>query len=242
MSAASPRPSLPAGIRGVLFDAGNTLLWLDHARMAELVVAAGLVTDTARVRDAEMRARPRLDPYLGRAPKRESPHVRATFVDLILDGLAAAGDVRARAADALLAAWGTLWVRPPDDAHATLRELHARGYVLGCVSNSDGSAARLLADAGLAAHLDVVVDSGVVGVEKPDPRIFALASEALRLPPAALCYVGDLHAVDVVGARAAGLHPVLLDPLGVWDAPDVVRVAALGELLRLLPPRVSASG
>jgi FMN phosphatase YigB (HAD superfamily) len=55
-------------------------------------------------------------------------------------------------------------------------------------------------------------------VEKPDPRIFGMAAERLALPPSACVYVGDFLSLDVLGARGAGMHAVLLDPIGAWDA------------------------
>ncbi len=75
--------------------------------------------------------------------------------------------------------------------------------------------------------LDFVVDSGAVGVEKPDPAIFRIALERAGVSAAEAMHVGDLFPVDVVGARRAGLEPVLLDPLGRYadrgcrTSPDV---------------------
>jgi putative hydrolase of the HAD superfamily len=66
--------------------------------------------------------------------------------------------------------------------------------------------------AGAGADVRIVVDSHVVGVAKPDPRIFASAVDALGVEPERILYVGDSVANDVVGARAAGLHPLHLDP------------------------------
>jgi hypothetical protein len=64
---------------------------------------------------------------------------------------------------------------------------------------------------GLARYLDFVLDSGEVGVEKPDPRIFARALAEAGLRPSEAVYVGDFYSIDVVGARAAGMDTVLLD-------------------------------
>ena len=68
-----------------------------------------------------------------------------------------------------------------------------------------------------------VVDSHVVGVAKPDPAIFAHA--AVHFPgitPECIAYVGDSVTLDVGGARAAGLHPILVDPYD--DHPDADRL------------------
>ena len=131
----------------MLFDAGNTLLWLDHERMAEIVTMLRVPRTTEQVRSAEVHARPRLDPLLGKAPKRESPHVHRRYLELIVEGLDVPDEEHAAAVFAALgAAWPELWVRPPADAHDVLATLHERGYRLGCVSNSDGQVDRRLAE------------------------------------------------------------------------------------------------
>ena len=89
----------------------------------------------------------------------------------------------------------------------------------------------LLEGAGLSTFLEFVVDSAEVGVEKPDPRIFHAATGHLDLAPSACAYVGDIYEIDILGARAAGLTPILI---GNGEAPDgVARVSALRELLGL---------
>jgi HAD superfamily hydrolase (TIGR01509 family) len=101
-----------------------------------------------------------------------------------------------------------------------LAELRRRGFVVAVISNADGGVERLLEGAGLRQHLEFVVDSGLVGVEKPDPRIFRIALDRSGVAPQDACYVGDLYPVDVVGARQAGLEPVLMDPLGRYGGRD----------------------
>jgi FMN phosphatase YigB (HAD superfamily) len=91
---------------------------------------------------------------------------------------------------------------------------------LGVISNFYGNVHLLLDEAGIAPLLGTIVDSTVVGVAKPDPRIFALALERLGGTPAAALYVGDAHDKDVLGARAAGLRTAWLPgDDGPGDAP-----------------------
>ena len=74
------------------------------------------------------------------------------------------------------------------------------------------------------------------GVEKPDPRLFLLALERLGAAPGeAAARRGLLH-VDVVGARAAGIRPVLLDEAGLYPDADCPRVRSLAELAGHLDP------
>ncbi len=228
-----------ARLRVLLFDAGNTLLWIDHARLADLLRDAGIECDEASVREAEMRARPQLDPHLGHAPKRETPEIFGLYMGFALAHLGiAADDPRcARAAAPIRSSWRSLWARVPDDALETLGELRRRGYRLGVVSNSDGTVGRQLDDAGLEGWFECIVDSGKEGVEKPDPRIFALAAERLDVDPSHCAYVGDFHSLDVLGARGAGMEGILIDPIGAWDAVDAPRIRALSDLLdRVLDP------
>jgi putative hydrolase of the HAD superfamily len=72
-------------------------------------------------------------------------------------------------------------------------------------------------------EVGIVIDSAVVGVSKPDPRIFGLALDALgvaRGSSATVVHVGDSLRYDVTGALAAGVRPLHLDPYGFCPAPD----------------------
>ncbi len=78
------------------------------------------------------------------------------------------------------------------------------------------------------------MDSAVVGVSKPDPRIFRIALERSGLPASDAAYVGDYYEVDVVGARAAGMAPVLFDPIGAYSGVDCPVVQSLGDVVPLV--------
>ena len=124
---------------------------------------------------------------------------------------------------------------------AGLRALAATGVRLGVVSNADGLIGQRLTELeilqvgpGIGVAIECVIDSGAVGVMKPDPRIFHLALEAMAIDAADAWYVGDMPGIDVVGARAAGLHPVLMDPYEFHLDADYDRVASLAELASLV--------
>ena len=106
-------------------------------------------------------------------------------------------------------------------------------FRLGIVSNASGSVRAAFERIGLARYFEVIVDSGVEGVEKPDPRIFRLALERMGERAERAAYVGDIYHVDVIGARAAGLRPVLLDPHGIHGEKPCERVQSLDELVAL---------
>ena len=118
---------------------------------------------------------------------------------------------------------------PEETAHHRPQALRDAGYRLAVISNADGRVAGVLREVGLDPFFEFVLDSAVVGVEKPDPEIFREGCRRLELDPARCLYVGDLYPVDYLGATGAGLEAVLLDPLGVHRA-RAPTVGTLGEL------------
>ena len=120
------------------------------------------------------------------------------------------------------------------EAPRALETLRGLGLRLAVVSNSNGTVARLLETLGLAGWLDAVVDSGLVGIEKPDPGIFRHAAAALGVEPAEAVHVGDLYSIDVVGARAAGARAILLDPVGAWRVDDCPKARDVDAAARLI--------
>jgi FMN phosphatase YigB (HAD superfamily) len=130
-----------------------------------------------------------------------------------------------------------LWSRAVEGSVDDLRVLAATGVRLGVVSNADGVMAERLrglevlqVGPGVGVPVECVVDSGAVGVMKPDPRIFRVALELLDLAPGRVWYVGDTPGIDVVGAWRAGIRPFLLDPLGLHAGARYERVTSLAEV------------
>ena len=202
---------MPAPLRAVLFDAGNTLLFLDYDRMAAAVGAAlGVPLTAARLAGAAPAAARAAEHAAGADRDRARALLEALFPPP-----ACRPTECPKCADCLQrAARGTASLGPgrAGDTSEALARLRDAGIRLGVVSNSDGRVEEALVAAGLRDYFDVVLDSALVGVEKPDPAIFRAALDALGVAPAEALYVGDLYEVDVVGARAAGMDAVLLLP------------------------------
>jgi putative hydrolase of the HAD superfamily len=123
-----------------------------------------------------------------------------------------------------------LWRVPLEGAAAALASLRERGFRLGAVSNADGRVAALLQTAALATHLEVILDSHLEGVEKPDPELFRRALARFGVTADRAAYVGDIYAIDAVGARRAGMHPILIDETGSYPPLDCPKIARLSEL------------
>jgi len=209
-------------IRALVFDAGHTLLEMDYARLTAYLVSRGHDLGEAAVTGAERRARIRLD------VEREAQATRGRtgegrYVRYLVDYLGIEDDAERTA----IAEWRRgfnvpigLCHQADGEAAKALQRARDAGLIVGVISNSNGSVQRALEEAGLAAHLQFVIDSSVVGIAKPDPRIFELGVRAAGTTPEHTVYVGDSYFVDVVGARRAGLGAVLFDPGRLWGERD----------------------
>jgi len=106
----------------------------------------------------------------------------------------------------------------------------ANKYRLGVISNADGKIAQVLERCGIADCFEVIIDSGIVGFEKPHPAIFAAALRAMGSAPNESLYVGDIYSVDYLGAKAAGMEAILMDVCGAYREKEWPRVESLEEL------------
>ncbi len=127
-----------------------------------------------------------------------------------------------------------LWELVPDDVVPALERLRRRAARMVVVSNANGRLHVMLERLGLARFFDLMLDSQVEGVEKPDPRLFQIALERAGARAETTLHVGDFYWIDVRGARAAGVHALLLDPIGLYESADCPRGRSLGELASLL--------
>jgi putative hydrolase of the HAD superfamily len=227
----------PGRLRAVLFDAGNTLLRMNYVAIAGYLDGRGHTVSVDTIEEAELRARVKLDAGLARGDSTEGRGSQDRYLVYLLEGLGirdpdeieAAADFRR----SYNAPAGLYNVADPE-ALPAIRRLKSAGLVTGVVSNSNGWARSLLDGAGLGDALDFVIDSSVVGIEKPDPKIFHLGLERAGVAAHEAVYIGDLYSVDVLGSRAAGLGAILLDPRGFWGPRDCDIARTLAEATRLV--------
>jgi putative hydrolase of the HAD superfamily len=125
-----------------------------------------------------------------------------------------------------------LWRRPIAGMIELCRALRAAGVRVGVVSNSEGRLAELIAEVGWADDFAVVADSGRLGIEKPDPRIFHWAAERLGVPPERVVHVGDSWGADVDGALSAGMRAIWFQPRVDRPVPAEVRCARGADEVR----------
>ncbi|MBZ0168505.1 HAD-superfamily hydrolase, subfamily IA, variant 3 [Candidatus Methylomirabilis lanthanidiphila] len=230
-------------LKAVIFDAGNTLMLVNYGVVVEALGAEGWDVEEAAVREAEYRARVRLDQVLARRHSTEAPEIFRTYMRFVCEEIDVPWDEAAERALGRIAAYHrvhNLWDRLNPQAQTVLEMLRDRGLTLGMISNSNGWVERLVMENGLRPYFHFVLDSRLIGVEKPDPRIFQIALDRLGIDPAEALYIGDLYSIDVVGSRAAGMRAILLDPAGLWDHVDCPKARDLSEAADLILKQIGA--
>jgi HAD superfamily hydrolase (TIGR01662 family) len=124
----------------------------------------------------------------------------------------------------------------------TLRDLRARGYRTGLVSNVTLRPHLMQEDLdrlGIASQMDGMVFSSEIGVRKPDPRIFHEALQRIVARPEETVFVGDRLYDDVSGAQSVGMRAVHTVQFRNEDEPEVqpdARIGHLSELATVLEP------
>jgi HAD superfamily hydrolase (TIGR01509 family) len=219
-------------IQTVFLDAGGVLVWPNWTRVSDALRRHGIDVPAATLAAAEPLAKKRLDQ--GALVQATNDHQRGwTYFNLVLEH---AGITLNEATDAALLELNqyhqhaNLWESIPDEVRPGLAALRTRGLRLVVVSNANGRLHHLFERLGLLDAFDYVFDSHREGVEKPDPRYFERALARSGASAAETIHVGDLYHVDVVGARAAGITPVLFDVADLYPDADCLRVRSLHEL------------
>ncbi len=223
-------PARPARIETVLLDAGGVLLDLDYGYLRRLLAARGHDLGEDVLARAEAVARTEVDRKV-RSGGRGSDAWRDYF-RILLSRVRFPAREHEPIIDSLWEAHRRfgMWTVPIDGAPGIIRVLKGLGYRLGVVSNAEGRVEQDLESAGFAEMFETVVDSSVVGVEKPDPAIFRIALDRMGVSAATAMFLGDVPSIDVEGAKAAGITPVLLDRFGLYPETLVPRLRSISEL------------
>ncbi len=232
----------PRRIRAVFLDAGNTLVF---PRLEDLIADLKEHGHSATPDDfyaAERLAKQKLDDWLwpqirrGELPKQVDYYYWAEYLHELTRRLGAPESEPGELTKRLIKSFQNLqlWSRVMPDTPAFLEGLVAQGYFLGVISNSIGTLEGQLVRLGLARYFQAILDSAIVGIQKPHPGIFKLALQRAGVEGSEAVFVGDTYATDVGGAQLAGLTGVLMDGVGAYPDAACPRISALPELARIL--------
>lgn len=232
-------------LRAIFFDAGNTLIYPRVEELAQDLRAQGYPAEVEDFHAAERTGKEKLDEWLwpqirvGEVPRTIDHFYWGAYLRALVERIRAPesehGRLMHRVADGFRDI--TLWSRVLPETHPYLEKLRSQGYFLGVISNSIGTMEEQLARLGLTRHFDTVLDSAVVGVEKPHPEIFTIALNRAKVQASEAIFVGDTHATDIGGAQLAGLRGVLIDRVGAYPQAACPRITSLPELESLIGQR-----
>src|SRR5262245_18358970 len=218
----------------VFLDAGGVLLHPNWWRISGALAKRGVTVSPEALIAADPRAPRQLDDLKVISGTTDASR-GWLFFDLVLEH---AGNGRSDATAAALEELNVchtasdLWEYVPDNVVPTLVALRERRLRLVVVSNANGTLRKHMDRLDLTKRFDVVFDSADEGVEKPDPRFFAISLERSGASKGTTIHVGDLYYVDVIGARNAGLRGVLVDEANLRPDADCPRVRSLDELVK----------
>ncbi len=132
-------------------------------------------------------------------------------------------------------------VAPTPEALSALRAVRERGCRVGILSDCGPEIVEMWPTLPYAPHVDAAVFSYDVGARKPDPRMYATITKALRVEPGSCLYLGDGASSELTGASTAGMTAVMLDSCTDADlqfdrdtAWGGSRITTIGELASLL--------
>ncbi len=231
-----------AAVEAVFLDVGGVFHLPDHDLITDALHRAGVAVDRAALDRAHYAGVAALVDWAD-----EEHGIWRAYEEAYATAAGAPPERLDDAVAELDAAFATkgMWSRVVPGAVDALRGLEAAGFSLAIVSNSDGTLEGRLAAEGICqvgpgrgVPVTIVIDSGAVGVAKPNPAIFDIALQATGVAREAAIHVGDAVGADVAGARAAGVRPVHLDPHGFCADASHPHVRSLAEL----GPRLAESG
>jgi putative hydrolase of the HAD superfamily len=216
---------MSARFDAVLFDAGGVLVLPDPTVLAPLLAPYGgdrSIESHRRAHYAAMAAKSR-----HRADEADWDAYNVTYVEMV----GCRPEIRDHAVEVLdHTRTPFLWRWAIPETLTALAKLSAADVPIGVVSNASGQIERVLrhaeictTDGGGGVRVRVIVDSHVVGVAKPDPRIFDR-----------IAYVGDSVTMDVDSATRAGLHPLLLDPYGDHDGAEYETIGSVDQIMSMI--------
>ncbi len=224
-------------VRGVFFDAGNTIVFPDYEIYRDIASSLGVSVTTDEVMAAEARAREALDRAVSHAPGTNVYDFWSIYYTPFYEHLGLESGSIPRAIGMTRAANDEglgIWKIPVEGLDHVLDELELRKLATGIISNSDGRLEERLTEIGIRDRFGFLIDSAVISISKPDPGIFEEALRLSSLAAADTVYVGDYYAVDVVGARGVGMRPVLFDPNGAYGEVDCAIIRRFEDLIGLL--------
>jgi HAD superfamily hydrolase (TIGR01509 family) len=218
---------MPAPLKAIFFDVGNTLLFPDRARILAPLHERKLAPTLEQWHAIERRTKKEFDEILQHDGKADHSFWYLFYSHLLQELNLHDDAVRDQMVKATRVSANWCDIRP--GTREILQRL-GRSFRIAVISNADGKIADVLNRCGIADCFLTITDSGLVGQEKPHPAIFEAALRAMDAAPEQSLYVGDVYSVDYLGATGAGMQAILFDVSGAYRESGLPRVESLEEL------------
>lgn len=212
-------------IKGVIFDYGGTLdTGGDHWSEViwEAWQKAGVMVDKAVFREVYVYAERELARTLHILPHHNFNDLLEIKMQIELQRLTelgqfSPGEIEPKAKEIASLCYAS--AKDSVDKAKPVLETLSKKWPMVLVSNFYGNINTVLKDFGIDGYFKKVIESAVVGVRKPDPKIFLLGVEALGLKPEEVVVFGDSYSKDIVPAEKAGCQVFWLKGKG-WTAEE----------------------
>lgn len=213
--------------KALFFDVGNTLLFPNRKQMLHALHQRQIFPSEEVLREIECRTKSEFDSLLESHSAIDHGFWHIYYSHLLEDLRLSDDSVHADLLSRTRISANWCEIRPR--TRGALQRL-AKHYRLAVISNADGKISDVLARCGIADCFETITDSGIVGKEKPHPAIFDAAVRSLGISVAESIYVGDVYAVDYLGATRFGMQAILFDVAGAYRDRGLPRVESLEEL------------
>jgi len=222
-------------LKTIFFDIGNTLLFPNRPVILAALYERGLIPTLEQWHAMERVTKKKFDDIIQHGGPADHGFW-FMFYNRLLEELKAQDDaLRDSLVEATRISANWCDIRP--GTREFLERLGKR-YPLAVISNADGKLTAVLERCGIADCFASIIDSGVVGCEKPDRAIFQTALQSMKAEPAQSLYVGDVYSVDYLGATRAGMQAMLFDVSGAYRGNGLPRIESVEELEERLGTRV----
>jgi HAD superfamily hydrolase (TIGR01509 family) len=214
-------------LTALFFDVGNTLLFPTREEMLRPLHQRGVFPSEELLRETERQTKREFDSLLESNSSVDHGFWQI-YYSRLLDQLGLPDDSICRdlvTRTRVSANWSDIRLGTRE---ALLRL--AEKYRMAVISNADGKIAEVLGRCGIADCFETITDSGIVGVEKPNPAIFEAALKSMAVTPQESLYAGDVYSVDYLGATRFGMRAVLFDVAGAYKDNGLPRVESLEQL------------
>ncbi|MCK4668113.1 HAD-IA family hydrolase, partial [Candidatus Dependentiae bacterium] len=184
-------------IKAIFFDAGNTILFINFKVIKKILEENGIKTSLTDLKESELKWRTSLEENIEEFQHLKDKEMLPFYFSLIIKAMSLDKDTEELVVSEIIKRHKKkmLWSIFPSSVYKVIKELRKRDYLVGIISNSDGRLVNQLKSMKIWELFDTVVDSREVGVEKPDPEIFEIALNRLKVDPEEAIYIGDIYSI-----------------------------------------------